>query len=389
MDFNKMKRRRIERVDVQVFILAAIIVVVSCSLIFFVNYHLSYNDMISGLRERALEIHAFLDDALDQRSFAALNAAEDMDLPVYGQAKLLLENVRAAAGVRYLYTAKQTADGRLIYLVDGLPDDSADFRDTGDAIEPECVPDLKKALAGGIVLPTAINETTWGPVFISYFPIHNGERVAGAVGIEFEATRQYSTYRAMAIVTPVVIVVFCLIAALAAVCLFRRVSNPFYQDLANTDMLTGLKNRNAFEVDMHNLEQQAGKRPVSLISFDLDNLKYINDNFGHSAGDEYIQTSCKIIRGALSGSGVLYRIGGDEFVVILPENDRPHIEKILEQVARGAKEADFMHEIGISAGYALFEPGRDRGLMETLKRSDAAMYAFKKGRKAERECITP
>ena len=72
------KRKKLSRVDVQVWIMTAIAVVASCGLIFFLNYSLSYNDMIDTLRERSQGIYDYLEQYLDKDSFLYLNSAEDM-----------------------------------------------------------------------------------------------------------------------------------------------------------------------------------------------------------------------------------------------------------------------------------------------------------------------
>ena len=274
---SREHKKKFNRVDVQVFIMTIVIVVISCSLIFLINYGLSYNNMIMDLKHRSTNLHDYLEKYLDADMFSELNVKEDDGLVLYQNSRLRLEGARNAAGVRYLYTAKVTDKGQFIYLVDGLPTDSPDFRYVGDPIEAECIPDMKRALSGETVFPNEINKTTWGPVFISYFPMHDGDKVIGVLGIEFDATSQYNTYRLMKITTPIVLLLSCIAAAVVAVLMFRRISNPLYKDLSNTDMLTGLKNRNAFEVDLHNWDQYEGKKDLAILSFDLDRLKDVND----------------------------------------------------------------------------------------------------------------
>ena len=72
-------------------------------------------------------------------------------------------------------------DGSLIYVVDGLPSDSDDFRHPGDEIEGEIVPELERALADERVYPTDIKDTGWGYVFVSYYPIHENDQVIRCV----------------------------------------------------------------------------------------------------------------------------------------------------------------------------------------------------------------
>lgn len=379
---SREHKKKFKRVDVQVFIMTIVIVVISCSLIFLINYGLSYNNMIMDLKHRSTNLHDYLEKYLDADMFSELNVKEDDGLILYQNSRLRLEGARNAAGVRYLYTAKVTDKGQFIYLVDGLPTDSPDFRYVGDPIEAECIPDMKRALSGETVFPNEINKTTWGPVFISYFPMHDGDKVIGVLGIEFDATSQYNTYRLMKITTPIVLLLSCIAAAVVAVLMFRRISNPLYKDLSNTDMLTGLKNRNAFEVDLHNWDQYEGKKELAILSFDLDRLKDVNDIYGHAKGDEYLILGSSIIGEALYGKYVLYRIGGDEFVAVIQNGKPEEVDGMFREIGVMAEQESRNqgYEVSISSGYAFYDPEQDKKLADTLRRSDAWMYRNKRKR---------
>ena len=377
---------KLSRVDIQVSIMTAAMVVVSCLLIFFLNYRTTYRSMIEDLQNRATNIHDYVETCLDTETFERLNTMEDASTALYRAAHDQLANIRGATGVRYLYTAKLNDRGEFIYLVDGLPEGSGDFRDVGDLIEPECIPDLQRAMTGEVVLPQSINSTTWGHVFISYFPMHADGKVVGALGMEFDAEMQYGAYLRMAVTTPLVILLFCLLASGAAFVLFKRISNPTYRDLANTDFLTGFKNRNSFEVDIHNLDRNADRSGVALFSADLDGLKTVNDTLGHGAGDDYIRRGGRLLQELAGPEGVLYRIGGDEFVVVLRGWEEAALEELLGRLLKAAGEENRQGPVpfSISAGYARFDPAQDGSLFDTLRRSDAQMYLRKRLRRVQR-----
>ena len=111
-------RRPIRRVDVQVSILTAVIVVASCLCVFAFHYALTYNNMIGALTGRVYSIYDYLEDSLDKRSFFHLRSAEDMESGYYQSSRQTFANVKQATGVRYLYTATRNEDGDFIYLVD-------------------------------------------------------------------------------------------------------------------------------------------------------------------------------------------------------------------------------------------------------------------------------
>lgn len=384
--------KKLNRIDVQVSLLTALIVTVSCYLIFFLNYHMSYASMVSDLRMRAENVHSYLETYLANGEIFKMYSREDEDSDIYREAKNQLKSIRSAVGVRYLYTATVDPEGTYIYGVDGLPAESADFRHVGDAIEAECIPDMERAMKGEIVLPRRINNTSWGAVFIAYFPMHYQGEVVGVLGMEFDAQRQYNVFQSMLIWTLLVILLFCIVASIIAVKLFRYVSNPSLHNMSNTDFLTGIQNRNAFELFLNNLDKTSEKRHVALLSADMDRLKYINDTYGHAAGDEYIKLGCRVIQMSISDNSILYRIGGDEFAVLMrnanEEEARAVVDKIKENLrAENKKNNGKMKEKNsLSIGYAVFDPERDTSLYDTLKRADEMMYIQKrKGKESPTE----
>ena len=92
-------------------------------------------------------------------------------------------------------------------------------------------------------------------------------------------------------------------------------------EMAITDPLTGLRNHRAFHEDVARELQRAGRSgvPLALVLLDLDDLKAVNDSQGHQAGDERLQALADAIRATGRGADVAYRVGGDEFAVILPD----------------------------------------------------------------------
>lgn len=296
-------KRGLSRVDVQVCVIVAVVVACSFLCVYAFNYQVTYGDMLSSLKERSDSIHEYVEDSLDKATFSGIDSAEDMDDPSYRTMKKAFEAVKEATGVRYLYTAKRTDEGSFVYVVDGLSSKSDDFRAPGDLIEDEIVPDMERALDNEVVYPSDIKDTGWGYVFVTYYPIHDDGRVIGVIGIEFDAQHQYDAFETVRIGTPVIAALFCLLAIVVAFFVFRRVSNPWYRDMANTDYLTGLKNRNAFEVDVANWERAEARACGGIVSVDLDGLKDLNDTFGHAAGDEAIKRAAAVVAGARAGRG--------------------------------------------------------------------------------------
>lgn len=171
----------------------------------------------------------------------------------YQTLKEVLEEIRELGDLRYLYTAKRSDAGDLVYVVDGLPDSANDFRYPGDLIEPEIQDELTRALGGETVLRDKILDTDWGNIFIAYYPLHDGNgNVVGALGLEIAADVEAAAVWKLSKAALTACLFFCGITFLSSLFIFRRISNPLYKDMANTDFMTQLKNRNSYETDREN-----------------------------------------------------------------------------------------------------------------------------------------
>lgn len=372
------RKSRISRVDVQVSLIVGFIVIASFICVYFFQYTITYQDMISSLQSRSDSIYEYVENYVDKSTFTDELHAEDEG---YITTKAKLEDVKTATNVRYLYTAKQKEDGTYVYLVDGLPSDSSDFRNPNDAIEPEIIPELQRALQDEIVMPDTIKKTTWGEIFVSYYPIHKDGKVIGVLGMEFEASHQYQAYRMLRIGTPLIAGVACIIAILIAGKLFRRISNPNYKDMANSDYLTKLKNRNAFLLDLENADAKQ-KESCGMIVIDMNDLKVINDTYGHQAGDVCI---CAIADqlSSCARNNPAYRIGGDEFVILVFNKDMEALKEMESNIQNKIKDLKFDQEIpvSVSVGLAVFDKNYDVTLNDTFKRADQMMYEKKRSYK--------
>lgn len=380
MEKKTSLKRRLNRVDYQVSLMIALIVSLSFLCVYYYNYNVTYNDMLYTLKERSDNIYSVVENEFNTLTFEEIDNREDIDKELYLKDKQLLEYIKDSTGVMYLYTATKTKDGKFIYVLDGLSSESSDFRYPGDLIEKETIPELELAYENKIVYPEDIKSTSWGKIFVSYYPIHKDNEVIGVIGIEFDAQHQYDTFRSLRIMTPIIGGVFALVAIIFAVYLFRRISNPFYRDFANTDYLTGIQNRNAFELYMRNLQAKETYHHFGFISIDLNNLKMINDTLGHQAGDKYIRNCADLLKKFESEECILYRIGGDEFAFIVINTDIQKITELRKNIIKSVNLYNLSTEmqISIAVGEAVFEAEIDEDLSATLKRADKDMYDNKK-----------
>lgn len=146
------------------------------------------------------------------------------------------------------------------------------------------------------------------------------------------------------------------------------------------DELTGVKNRKGFQRLLDQLNNCLEKEnKIAVVMCDLNELKHVNDSLGHIAGDEYLRYSAKAICESFPCRPV-FRIGGDEFVILIENITRGEIEAckavLLEKMENYNLGEDF--HTGIAIGYAIFEKEKDQNLEDVLTRADAIMYINKK-----------
>ena len=164
--------------------------------------------------------------------------------------------------------------------------------------------------------------------------------------------------------------------------------------LANMDAMTGVRNKRAFQTQMERLNEwiaaKTGSCKFAIAMVDLNDLKKINDVYGHEKGDETIISLCNTICGVFMHSPV-FRVGGDEFVVILEKGDFKRRDRLAELFQKKIFElqSDPMLEpweqISAAIGYAVYDPELDHSAEEVLHRADEAMYACKKDMKEKKK----
>ena len=162
-------------------------------------------------------------------------------------------------------------------------------------------------------------------------------------------------------------------------------------ELAVADTLTGVRNKNAFSIEVQKLDRELQENRdlrFGMAMIDLNYLKRINDTYGHERGDEALFRVTRLICEVFTHSQV-FRIGGDEFSMIIRAYDYQNIEKLrerfLSQITRNPmKEAEPWTHVSAAIGIALYDPAADRNVDDVLKRADQEMYEMKKEMKAIR-----
>ncbi len=163
--------------------------------------------------------------------------------------------------------------------------------------------------------------------------------------------------------------------------------------IAYADALTWVHNKGSFDIYLREMQSRMDTSDetfeFAVGIFDCDDLKVINDSHGHDKGDLYLKTASSLICKVFSHSPV-FRIGGDEFAIILRNEDYTNRKELAREFAERsdamcAKAGEDWECVKVAFGIAVYEPKLDRSIEEVVRRADALMYENKRERKAKKE----
>lgn len=167
----------------------------------------------------------------------------------------------------------------------------------------------------------------------------------------------------------------------ASISSYLRMKN--LESAAFIDPLTGCYNRRAFDQSLDHDIAKADRygSDMSVIMFDIDHFKKINDTFGHKAGDEVLRAFSKNITAAIRKSDYLARYGGEEFVLVLPETKFPIALELAERLRKTTEKMDILHngkriKVTTSAGVTSYKRGMDKNSL--ILKADNLLYDAKK-----------
>ncbi len=214
-------------------------------------------------------------------------------------------------------------------------------------------------------------------------PVLHGDRVVGVLSVESPLPAAF-TRRDLRLLQA--------IADEVAVALERAWLMERVEQQAITDPLTGLYNRSCLVQRLREEGERAARygRPLSLLFIDLDDLKLVNDRFGHEAGDQVLVWVARVLKEACRSVDYAARYGGDEFVVVLPETGpegaRAVAARIQQRLLDEPGPAGWAWGglgVGASIGIAAY-PAHARDWTDLLRLADQAMYGAKRRAKARR-----
>ncbi len=150
----------------------------------------------------------------------------------------------------------------------------------------------------------------------------------------------------------------------------------YLSDIAYTDMLTSLQNRHAFERDLEVFKDSEDLTKI-IVTYDLNNLKYFNDNMGHQTGDNYLIWFAELAQEYLNEFGTTYRVGGDEFTSIIYNISLDILEERLSIIQDKFKTFDDNNMSGVAVGYANYDKDNYSNIRDYLHHIDECMFKDK------------
>jgi len=371
-----MKNKLILRMYIILFITVIIVVAGVLSVV----YVLTFNTMMDDIHLRAVGVKDYIIESLYADDLLDIGLSTPEGRAASEHIQEIHDRLRGVGNLSRLYLAREDEYGRILTSLNVLPGDDIAYIPTG-ALEADLRLSLQTNTA---VLGDGIYTNDKGDIYTIFWPVANeaGEML-GAVCMEFDVNIINQAHRQTTIFSFALSGGLLAVISIIAFVSMSRVTEPFYKKLAYTDLLSGYENRMAFEHKLRECGDMADEgKNVTLLIFDVNNLKTINDSEGHEAGDKYLKNTADIIFDNLKGRGPLYRIGGDEYAVIFADRKESEIEDVLNSLRSEKRMAYKKQPFSCAFGAATFEKGVDETLRDVFKRADDEMYKDKKRQKA-------
>ena len=397
---SKLKRSK------RFFIIALVLILLSNIGMGITLVIMSKNALREQVEQRMLDVANTAAAQLDGNTLGKLTA-DDKGSESYNKALGILQSFQSSINLDYIYAIRSEGGGKFSFLIDPDPENPGEF---GEKIEKTDA--LQTASEGTAAVDNEPYEDQWGLFYSAYSPVFDSEgSVAAIVGVDFNANwydSKLNSHKVVFVILTMIVVTMGIVLTFTMHAFVLEDEKNRYKKelektvkrereqkqelgsaklLAYTDPLTGVKNKLAYieEIEILNKDiEQERIEQFGVVVFDLNGLKHINDTLGHDAGDKYIQAGSKLICLKFCHSPV-YRVGGDEFVVLLQGTDYKYREDLLAEFDLQVERNLDKGEVVVATGMSTFDKDSDEDYLSVFTRADKNMYERKHQLKKEQK----
>lgn len=290
----------------------------------------------------------------------------------------LTDLVKIEEGIDCAYIFTQR-DDRLYYIADSEPVDPKSL--PGEEYI-EATNEDKKPFKDGKPIITKPSKDHWGTWVSPLIPMKDSEtgEIIAVLGIDYPAktwndNAHNQTVKASIIIFALFLLMFSFFVIFNKNLRLKEINEKVI-NLSHHDQLTGLYNRRFYEEELKRIDTKIN-HPLTIVMADVNGLKIINDSFGHAMGDELLKKTAEVMRAGCRADDIIARIGGDEFVILLPKTDAFEAGDIIKRINDYAsKEVIVCSGISISFGYET-KDNEEEEIEEIFKKSENYMYRKK------------
>lgn len=302
---------------------------------------------------------------------------------------------RDNGSLQTLYSMRRDGAGRWSFVVSPACDLDRNGRIEGDLEEAdppgspydEAVPEMDSALAGHVAFQENPTTDAWGTTISVFAPVRDSAgRPEAILGIDFDAKLIQREMAAEVLLFLGMLMLLQLVMGLGTIRLWslgqaaeqeRRKAREL-AEIASTDVLTGLPNRRALEGRYETERPRSGNETLSLLVFDLDRFKRINDELGHALGDAVLQAVATGLKTRLRSRDLPCRWGGDEFVVLLPGTDIAGATRLAESLRDAFGELAVPGVPRVTGSFGVAQAEEREELFDLMRRADEGLYRAKR-----------
>lgn len=337
-------------------------------------------------------------EAINIPELIQIESEEDaQNNPDYAKTLQKLRHIAGSVGAKYIYVLKQIGD-KYYFVYDTDPEDPSIF------VPYDLSPVHEEAFKGKVSADFMNVQDAYGSFSTGAAPLWRGGKVVGIVSADVEDTllarnQEQSKRNTRILIGAVLAAMAAMIMVLRHLLMQIKEMQDKLSTRAHYDAVTGLPNRAYLIEYLEELRRDDKKVPFALCFIDLDNFKQVNDVAGHDAGDELLKRigaylgrhpgstrESRVFRPAAGRLNVAARIGGDEFIIVVPHIDTPEAAAgVANDILEGFRKQQIddhiqKFNVGMSIGVALY-PSQSEDYNVIIKYADIAMYHAKKSGK--------